>query len=562
MDARVPHFILFLLLLPACPNAFALTIPATEARIRTVGAPQRDAWNLFSNGEVGDYVNVSAPGSYRLDVEAWGSPADGVWPDMAVDVDGDTVDHVEVRAPDAKKYAFPLRIDSGNHRITVRFTNDRLTATEDRNLFLQTLTLVPADGQVEPAPGDEAAWRADRARAETTEERDELSRAAASIEKLRKQDVSVIVTDADGRPVNGARVRIEQTGHEFLFGCNIYGFDHLKTEAANEEYKRRFSGLFNYATVGFYWRSYEPRQGEPIYPYTDRVVAWCRTNGIRMKGHPLLWQHEAGIPVWSDGQPSPETQRRRVTDILRRYSGQIEFWEVVNEPSHLPQLRIDDPYRWAREADPNARLIVNDYQVMADGCPPFHELLRKALADRVPFDGIGIQAHEPRTMRFPLPSVRRTLDRYAALGKDLHITEFTPTSAGEPVTGSCIGNTWDEAAQADYAEKFYTECFAHPAVVAITWWDLCDSQSWLKGGGLLRSDLTPKPAYETLRRLIHETWMTRASGETDKAGRFAFRGFRGTYSVTAEQKGRPARSEILVRKHAPNVFPVTLDADP
>jgi len=54
--------------------------------------------------------------------------------------------------------------------------------------------------------------------------------------------------------------------------------------------------------------------------------------------------------VWSQGQPSAEIQRRRVEEIVRRYRGRIEFWEVVNEPSHLPSLKIDSPYRWARVA--------------------------------------------------------------------------------------------------------------------------------------------------------------------------------------------------------------------
>ena len=126
---------------------------------------------------------------------------------------------------------------------------------------------------------------------------------------------------------------------------------------------------------------------------------------------------------------------------------------------------------------------MNDYSVMANGCPPFFKLLQKAISAEVPFDGIGIQAHEPRTARFSMNQVWKVLDQYAALGKELHITEFTPTSDGQEITDSHITGTWDEAAQADYAIKFYTVCFAHPAVVAITWWDLCDRGAWLEGGG-------------------------------------------------------------------------------
>ncbi len=67
----------------------------------------------------------------------------------------------------------------------------------------------------------------------------------------------------------------------------------------------------------------------------------------------------------------------------------------------------------------------------------------------------------------------------------------------------------------------------------ITWWDLCDEGSWLPGGGLLRKDMTPKPAYDALRRLIRETWHTRTEGKTDAEGRLTFRGFFGRYMLVA-----------------------------
>jgi len=251
-------------------------------------------------------------------------------------------------------------------------------------------------------------------------------------------------------------------------------------------------------------------------------------------------------------------QSSRVTEIVKRFAGKIEFWEVVNEPSHCRRLKIDAPYRWARQADPKANLIVNDYHVMANGHPPFFSLLEQAKGDRVPFDGIGIQAHEPRTMRFSLDRVRRILDNYATLGKDLHITEFTPTSSGQPITGSHLKGKWDEAAQADYAVKFYKVCFAHPAVVAITWWDLCDAGAWLKGGGMLRADLTPKPVYAALKDLIHGQWKTAVEGRTDPAGEFRFRGFHGKYAVRVDAPPASARTAHHLAKAARNEWVVKL----
>ena len=380
----------------------------------------------------------------------------------------------------------------------------------------------------------------------------------AKIEANRKSDATVQVVDAGGKPVAGAAVTAEMTRHEFLFGCNIYRFDRFKQAEHNAAYKERFAELLNYATTGFYWRGYEAQRGRPQYDYTDRVVAWCRKHHIRLKGHPLLWGHRAGIPVWSKGQPDAATQRRRVTDILKRYGGRIEFWEVVNEPSHIARPKIDEPYRWARQADPNAYLIVNDYYVMANGFPPFLALLKKAQADGVPFDGIGIQAHEPRTMRFPLPRVWEVLGRYATFGKELHITEFTPCSAGQPITGSHVKGKWDEMAQADYAVKFYKTCFAHPAVMAVTWWDLCDNGSWLKGGGMLRADLSPKPVYQALKRLIHDQWKTVARGKTGANGAFSLRGYHGTYAVTAGAGPGRAETQRRLRKGQPNRWVVKL----
>jgi len=473
-------------LLGTTADSLALTIEATNARIHSVGSAVPGGWSLFSNGELGDHVDFPTTGIYEVKVRAWGSPCQGGWPEMALLLDGEQVQMQTVGSAEPREYLFRLNLTAGARTVTLAFLNDATGNGEDRNLYLTRLDLRPPAGGLEPSLASLEEVRAEAAR----REQQVLAESDVAIERDRKGDVVVRVVDAAGKPVPNTQFVVEQARHEFLFGCNVYGFDRFRTEAQSEEYKRRFAELFNYATTGFYWCSYEREPGQPQYAYTDKVVTWCAQHGIRLKGHPLLWADQAGIPVWSQGQPAPEKQRARVRDIMSRYSGRIEFWEVVNEPSHLPGLKIDEPYRWAREADPKARLIVNDH-VLADGQPTFHRLLDQALRDDVPFDGIGVQAHEPRTMRFPLDRILRVLDRYAALGKGLHITEFTPASSGQPITGSHLTGVWDEAAQADYAAKFYRVCFAHRSMVAITWWDLCDAQSWLKGGGPLRADLTP-----------------------------------------------------------------------
>lgn len=75
---------------------------------------------------------------------------------------------------------------------------------------------------------------------------------------------------------------------------------------------------------------------------------------------------------------------------------------------------------------------------------------------------------------------------------------------------------------------------------------------------MLRADMSPKPVYEQLKRLIHEQWKTRAAAMTDDDGRFSFRGFFGEYRVTIELPDGKAERQFRVRKGEPNDIVVTL----
>jgi GH35 family endo-1,4-beta-xylanase len=516
-------------------------IQAEKAAIKTEGGPLASGgWNLWSNGRVGQPLRVTMAGNYIIEIRAWGSSAAGVWPEMALWVDGQTIKTITVGSDKKTEYGFVVEMAAGIHEVAAAFLNDAVIGQEDRNLYLERITILSPQGSAEP----ELVSKHELAEAAEKREQEIVAATQEDIEKFRKSDAKIRVVDAGGRPLSAVMVSVQQTSHAFLFGCNIYMFGRYKDDARNAEYKKRFAELFNYATVGVYWRSYETQQGKPNYEDTDKVVDWCREHGIQMKGHPLLWGDRAGIPRWSRGLPSDEIQRRRVQDIVGQYRGRIEFWEVVNEPSHQAEPKIDQPYRWARDADPNARLIVNDYHVLADGCPEFFKLLAAAKRRGVPFDVIGIQSHEPRAMRFPLDRVKRILDQYASLGKELNVTEFTPTSASRTIVDSYRDGVWDEASQAEYAVKFYRVCFAHPSMRAITWWDLCDEGSWLPGGGMLRADMSPKPVYNQLKRLIHDEWLTRLTLTTDADGRLAFRGFRGKYRLVFRWDGHEVERQF------------------
>jgi len=153
---------------------------------------------------------------------------------------------------------------------------------------------------------------------------DVQSRIDADIEKYRKADCEVEV-DAPA----GTEVQVEQISHAFFFGAHIFNFNQLGKTEWNERYKELYGTLFNSATVAFYWRTlekypYAPRFAEayedteeywsreyerdPIGPMLkphwrrpapDPVVDFCKTRGVRIHGHPLVWGSNAWhTPTW------------------------------------------------------------------------------------------------------------------------------------------------------------------------------------------------------------------------------------------------------------------------
>jgi hypothetical protein len=76
--------------------------------------------------------------------------------------------------------------------------------------------------------------------------------------------------------------------------------------------------------------------------------------------------------------------------------------------------------------------------------------------------------------------------------------------------------------------------FSHPAVEAITWWDFSDYQAWQQApAGLVRKDMSPKPAYDELKKLIKGRWWTTAEVATGDDGAVTTRGFLGDYRIRA-----------------------------
>ena len=91
-----------------------------------------------------------------------------------------------------------------------------------------------------------------------------------------------------------ARAKIKSSGrNDFNFGCNGFGFPEK-----GEKYAELFRGLYNYVTAPFYRNSTEKIEGKRDFTAPEKIYEWANRDGIRVKGHPLIWLHEAGTPDW------------------------------------------------------------------------------------------------------------------------------------------------------------------------------------------------------------------------------------------------------------------------
>lgn len=389
----------------------------------------------------------------------------------------------------------------------------------------------------------------------------------ARIRKYRMADLTVIVRDGKGRPIPNARVTVRQTRHAFLFGSNIFGLKLDDTSPAQKAYRERFAALFNYATLPFYWGSFEGTQGKPDYARLDAMVRWCLAHGhgIIPKGHPLVW-HEV-YPAWAPKDPDAAIPllHARTTDLVTHYKDTIHYWDVVNE-ANSPDgktgegawIKRDGPAKvvemalgWARAAGKGAPMtfLYNDYRLDDTNVALLTQMKRDG---RLP-DAIGMQSHM-HGGTWALTDVWAKCETFARFGRPLHFTETTVLSGPKPeaVTPSNWASTPEgEKAQVDYVAQFYTLLFSHPSLRAITWWDLSDSGAWQDApAGLLRKDMSPKPAYDRLMTLIHKTWWTNAQGGTGASGRYTVRAFYGDYTITATDANGHADTQSVFMPEA------------
>lgn len=259
------------------------------------------------------------------------------------------------------------------------------------------------------------------------------------------------------------------------------------------------------------WDATEPEPGRFALRRFDRLLAFARRHHLVLRGHTLVWHQQ--LPAWVGTLDTAELWRalqRHIQGLVGHGRGQMQGWDVVNEPldgqgrglrRNLWLERLGPGYiaaalRWARQADPGARLVINEYGL--EGDDPQAARKRQALlalvdelqGQRVPLDAIGLQAHllAPGQGAPGFASLPAFLHQLARRQLAVEITELDVSDrllpADTALRDARVALTYD---------AFLAAVLRQPAVQLITTWGLSDRDSWLNAAFPRADGLPQRP---------------------------------------------------------------------
>ncbi|GGS89232.1 endo-1,4-beta-xylanase [Nonomuraea spiralis] len=321
------------------------------------------------------------------------------------------------------------------------------------------------------------------------------------------------------------------------------------------------------------WVNVEPEPGVYTWARADAIVSFAQENKQMVRGHTLVWH--GGLPTWvSNGSLSDQELRaalqRHIQTTVKRYAGRVAVWDVVNEVlaedgtlrqsiwlKRLGPGYIADAFRWARAADPSAKLYINDFG--AEWSTPkragLYNLVRDLRAQGVPIDGVGFQTHsliqDPMPDTTPLTQLKSTLQLFAGLGVDVAVTELD-VRLKLPVDEGKL------AAQGEVYRRAAGACLAVARCVSLTMWSLTDKYSWVPSGvpgwgaaHPLDEKLGKKPAYLQLRSGLTDRDFTSNAVASHSGKCLSFSGTQAVQAVCG------ADQRLLFRRVATKTYQIS-----
>ena len=281
------------------------------------------------------------------------------------------------------------------------------------------------------------------------------------------------------------------------------------------EYNTVLARHFNYVTAEYEMKMNVIGQSRESNNFSagDAIVGYALSNGMRVKGHALVWH--GAVPAWVDALSPGDLRiafQNYIQDVAGHYRGGVVAWDVVNEAvaDDGPGLRdtvfrrklgdgyIAEAFRLARQADSSALLFYNDYggEGLNSKSNRIYELVSSLRAQGVPIDGVGLQMHVTATNPPSAGSIAANMRRFTELGLLVNISEMDVRIRDVP--GS-LQTRLD--VQKSVYKSIVEVCVAEPRCHGVTFWGFSDAYSWIDrqfGADdplLFDEQYAPKPAF-------------------------------------------------------------------
>ena len=390
--------------------------------------------------------------------------------------------------------------------------------------------------------------------------------AEARIAKLRQGQLNVVVHDAAGKPIEGAKVTVRMKRHLFGFGSAVdvnmlSGLGFKITEQDQIKYRNTVDELFSRVVpesglrVGNIegatdpakpWEAASRLRTQAAVQWT---LQWAKDKKMTSRGHYLSWGY---LEPWA----AEEVKKGGPAGLMTRYDQHWAFalpfaapyvdeWDALNHP--VPFVEADALYNivgpdvypdiYAKIRKQTDKLLfVNEDTFNPDRTAGFDKHMKHLIAKGQTPDGCGFQSH---FSDYAIPSIDdewKIYQHFGSMVKHLTVTEYD-------------FQTLDDQLHADHMRDMLTLCYSHPQMTGFVIWGFWEKRHWKPTAAMFKADWTERPAVKVWRDLVKTKWWTNADLSTDAEGKAPLSAYYGWFDITIEHAGKTKTFEV---KHATN----------
>jgi len=390
--------------------------------------------------------------------------------------------------------------------------------------------------------------------------------AEARIAKLRQGQLNVVVHDAAGKPIEGAKVTVRMKRHLFGFGSAVdvnmlSGLGFKITEQDQIKYRNTVDELFSRVVpesglrVGNIegatdptkpWEAANRLRTQAAMQWT---LQWAKDKKMTSRGHYLSWGY---LEPWA----AEEVKKGGPAGLMTRYDQHWAFalpfaapyvdeWDALNHP--VPFVEADALYNivgpdvypdiYAKIRKQTDKLLfVNEDTFNPDRTAGFDKHMKHLIAKGQTPDGCGFQSH---FSDYAIPSIDdewKIYQHFGSMVKHLTVTEYD-------------FQTLDDQLHADHMRDMLTLCYSHPQMTGFVIWGFWEKRHWKPTAAMFKADWTERPAVKVWRDLVKTKWWTNADLSTDAEGKAPLSAYYGWFDITIEHAGKTKTFEV---KHATN----------